>query len=656
MFSSEALAVTFAIFRYNRSPMAQLVFIDGQNMGQAVSLASNSTIGRGAENVIIIPDSGISARHAVIRYRDGEYRIQRADSKARLGVNGRDVSEEILRHGDILQIAHITLLFSDEGGVKPADYVERRPTPSPSKTDSSVVESRLKTSDPEAVLRAFRQSERLAQHLETIYRVSAAVNSTLSLDALVKALVDIVFDVFKCDRVFILLYDEIGDLRVAAQRLTERCQLRGFVRVSNSIINEVLESGNGLLTRDAGADQRFNAGMSIADQQIQGAMASPIIKSERVLGALYIDWMTSARKYVEDDLMLLNGIASQAGLAIENVQSYERQIEYSRKLIHLGETSRRVSALVSPEHPEVIEKEAVESAAKIFDATKCSLLLHDPQANILRVSYSLHIPRENWPSIKIPPGEGNVGQVFKEGLPIIGSTSTPSDRYETGSWLVVPVISSRADDLRSAPHIIGVLCVTDKRSKRLFDSNDEELLSIFASQVGIAIENSRLFQKATVNRLTALFTREYFFARLEEEIGSHRARGAPLGVMMVDLDHFHNINLHGHHVGDAVLAETALVLRERVIAAGGIAGRYGGEEFVAYVPNADLGTAAAIAEEVRRAIGALQLREDGTIITITASFGVAELSPSDTPDSVVKRADIAMLRAKEGGRNRVERA
>jgi diguanylate cyclase (GGDEF)-like protein len=631
--------------------MAQLVFIDGQNMGTSVVLASQSTLGRSPDNTIVIPDSGIAAKAAMIRYRDGEFRILRSDPKVRLGVNGRDVAEEVLRHGDILQVGHVTLLFSDEAGAKPADYVDtRRPDKRP---DSPVVESRVKTaSDAESVLKSFRQSARLQQHLETLYRISAAVGGTLSLDALAKTVVDITDDVFKSDRVFLLLYDEVGDLRVAGQKLTERCQLRGFVRVSNSIINEVLESGNSLLTRDAAADGRFSAGMSIVDQQIQGAMASPMVKGERVLGAIYVDWMTSSRRFAEEDLALLNGIAMQAALAIENVQSYERQIEYSRKLIHLGETARRISSLVSPEHPEVLPREAVESAARIFDATKCTLLLFDEKEKVLRVNHSLHIARDQWDAVRVAPGDGFVGRVFKEGLPILGSTSTPDEKYETGSFLVVPVFS-RADDAHAASDVVGVLCVTDKRSRRLFDSNDEELLMIFASQVGIAVHNSRLFEKATVNRLTRLFTREYFFARLEEQIADHRSRSATLGVLMVDLDHFHNVNLHGHHVGDVVLAATARVLRERIASTGGISGRYGGEEFVAYVPNAGLGTTAAIAEEVRREIEALRTSVDGKVITVTTSVGVAELAPADTAESVVKNADMAMLRAKADGRNRV---
>jgi diguanylate cyclase (GGDEF)-like protein len=631
--------------------MAQLVFLDGQQMGTSIALSSQCTVGRLPDNTIVLRDGAVRDRHAIIRYRDGEYRILCVDPKHRFGVNGRDVSEEVLRHGDILQFGHVTLLFSDEGDQLPADYVdtkewERRRN----KPTSAVVQRKSGFADAESVLRSVRQGARAQQQLETLYRTAAAVNSTLSLDALCGAVADIVVDVFKAERVFVLLYDELGDLRVAGQRISERCEIRGFKRVSNSIINEVLDKREGLLTRDAATDARFSAGDSIVGQEIQGAMAVPIAKGDRILGALYYDWMTPTRRYDADDLNLLGGIAAQAALAIENVHSYERQIEHSRKLIHLGETARRISALLSA---DLIFKEATESAGRIFDATKCSLLIFDAAAGELRLQYSTHIPKAEWPRVRMKPGERHAGRVFTEGLPILGSTSTPDEKYQTGSFLVVPVFS-RVDTLRGAAQAIGVLCVTDKRSGRLFDPNDEELLVIFASQVGIAIQNARLFEKATVDTLTRLFTRQFFFARLEEELAEHRAQGAPMCLLMGDLDHFHNVNLAGHQVGDAVLAHAARIMRERVLACGGATGRYGGEEFIAYLPGVTVARGRAVAEEIRVAVDSTPAVAEGRPVPCTISIGMAQLGVDDTIESIVKRADDALLAAKKNGRNRVE--
>ncbi|MBI2930557.1 MAG: diguanylate cyclase [Planctomycetes bacterium] len=630
--------------------MAQLVFIDGAQMGRSVTLSSVNTLGRDVDNSIVLAGEEIEGHHAVIRYRDGEYRLARAMPKALIMVNARDITEEGLRHGDIVTLGPVTVLFSDEHSSLPSDYVD------PGQEDvmlaQSVIESRVKLpTDPAAILSTFQKNERLASHLETLYRVSAAISATLKLDDLCKALIDILFNVLAPDRAFILLYDELGNLRVAGQRTSERSELRGFVRISRTIINEAVQKREGILTRDASADQRFSHGLSIVEQNIQSAMCSPIIKQDRILGAIHVDTLNQTRNFTSFDLQLLGGIAAQAALAIENVLSYERSIERSHKLIGLGETSRRISSFLSS---EMIFREAVDSVARIFDATKVSLLMLDEPSKTLKVAYSTHLPPEVRASVSIKPGEGAAGFVFAQNIPIrVTDAATPERAYESRACMIVPIVARR-EGLRGESKPVGVLCVTDRRNRRSFEEEDQELLTIFAAQIGVSLQNARFFEKATVDELTQLFTRQYFFARLEEEVDAHRAQKMPLSILMLDLDHFHQKNQEYKHAGgDVLLAGTAKLLRDRMAPMEGIAGRYGGEEFVAFLPGKDLEAAKAVGEQIRAAIETTTFVFEDRKMLCTVSIGAAELAASDSFAKVVQRADEALFKAKDGGRNRV---
>jgi diguanylate cyclase (GGDEF)-like protein len=152
---------------------------------------------------------------------------------------------------------------------------------------------------------------------------------------------------------------------------------------------------------------------------------------------------------------------------------------------------------------------------------------------------------------------------------------------------------------------------------------------------------------AYVDFLTSLPNRRY----LDEKLRRFDAGGADGGsVVLFDVDHFKSVNdTYGHHVGDHVLREIALVAAGH-LRDGQLLGRWGGEEFVLLLPDQDEETAARIVERVRRALDTHTFAEVGHV---TASFGVAERQPGESVTSTVDRADAAMYAAKRAGRNRV---
>jgi diguanylate cyclase (GGDEF)-like protein len=154
---------------------------------------------------------------------------------------------------------------------------------------------------------------------------------------------------------------------------------------------------------------------------------------------------------------------------------------------------------------------------------------------------------------------------------------------------------------------------------------------------------------ATVDALTGSLNRRVFLERLESEVDRSVRLGTRLCVVFVDIDHFKRINdAHGHQVGDAVLKEIFARLAQS-LRAYDFVGRYGGDEFVMALPGNDAAGGAAVAERLRESV---QKSAVGKIPEVTISLGVAQLEESMNADELLRNADMALYRAKKGGRNR----
>ena len=160
---------------------------------------------------------------------------------------------------------------------------------------------------------------------------------------------------------------------------------------------------------------------------------------------------------------------------------------------------------------------------------------------------------------------------------------------------------------------------------------------------------------AITDALTGLHNRRYMETHMSGLVEQALSRGHPLAVLVLDIDHFKSINdAHGHDAGDEVLREFALRVRKSIRGID-LACRYGGEEFVVFMPETDLAAATAVAERLRRRIASepFPIRERARGIDVTISIGIAALGADDDAASVIKRADQALYRAKHNGRNRV---
>ncbi len=161
----------------------------------------------------------------------------------------------------------------------------------------------------------------------------------------------------------------------------------------------------------------------------------------------------------------------------------------------------------------------------------------------------------------------------------------------------------------------------------------------------------KLEELATHDPLTGAFNRRKFNELTAAEIERALRYPQPLSLFILDIDHFKRVNdTHGHEAGDAVLIDLAGLLRAGIRATDSLA-RWGGEEFVVLSPAIGLPATATLAERLRASVAD---HDFGAVGRVTASFGVADFRADDTADSFFVRADQALYRAKENGRDRVE--
>lgn len=413
-----------------------------------------------------------------------------------------------------------------------------------------------------------------------------------------------------------------------------------------------LEAGQMLVVDDALNSPHISARLAEIFH-LRSALAIPMISNEKKLGSTLFAF-SHQRQFTSDEILLAEKAAELVTLAFAKFQA----VEEAHRRAEESDTLRRAGATVS----ETLNLQ--EATTRLLEQL-AFLVPHDSASvQLLRDGELEIIGGEGWSElasiigVRFPiPGDNPNTKVIETRQPVL-----VSDTYEEypifreiqhashiRSWLGMPLMVHN--------QIIGLLAI-DSRETNHFTQDDIQVVSLFASQVAVAIENARLFDKiqqlAITDGLTGLYNRHHFMELAQNEFERARRYKRHLSAMMFDIDHFKVVNdTYGHPFGDKVLQAIASLCKEKLREADPIA-RYGGEEFIAIIVESNLASSKKVGERLRREVEKLVVHNEKGEARVTVSVGIAEQTKAiPTLEDLIAHADQAMYLAKRKGRNRV---
>ncbi|MBI6546310.1 MAG: diguanylate cyclase, partial [Cyanobacteria bacterium NC_groundwater_1444_Ag_S-0.65um_54_12] len=524
--------------------------------------------------------------------------------------------------------------------------------------------------------------------LKRLLTFTVETHRETDLNQLLDGIMSLMGQIMEADRGFLLLRE--GDL--LKPRSTYNIDVRDrrpqTWRFSESIADRVFRTGESVFIDDALEADGFKAAQSIVDLNVRTVVCVPLRAVARgsqhqgpaeaqthIIGVIYLDRQSISNAFKQQDLVLVEHLAQQASQAIENARLHTDSADKAAKLERLNELARLVSTTL--ELRKVLDM-VVHKTLEHTKAERAFVFLKDNQGKLV-CRMAMDSSNYDISDLQVQISNSITRQVLETGTSVCLLDTRNSEIFQAQKSILdlelrtimcvafrkprAGSTNKRRDDKRQRPDVEqrepreeyhGVLYVDSKVVVNAFTERDLHLLESIASLASSAIYNAQLYERATIDGLTKLYFRSFFEQRLQEEVGRARRIGAPLSVLMCDIDHFKRFNdTYGHATGDDVLCLVAEVIRTN-IREGDIHARYGGEEMLVLMPDTPLEGAQILAERLREAIAKAALAgPNGEALHVNVSIGVAQLGPDEEPNQLVEHADHAMYLSKNGGRNRV---
>ncbi|MBI6546576.1 MAG: diguanylate cyclase, partial [Cyanobacteria bacterium NC_groundwater_1444_Ag_S-0.65um_54_12] len=392
----------------------------------------------------------------------------------------------------------------------------------------------------------------------------------------------------------------------------------------------------------------------------------PLAVRGMVYGLVLLGSKRDRFPYTPLELNVLSIMSQQLAVAW-HCRSQQTERAFARNELHqFQQIAQKIHSTLKP----AVLNRLLLCEAVSLTAARCGLLFtYDEIDHELQLAESFNYPCEEWPveqCLSVTGSwlelvvTGKAGQIFEAG------GRPPGSAMQCLSSMAVPILVRRAsprtslmpDELTVAEMpVAGVLCLFDKEERfgiGSFGADDLEALTALAATGGVAMENARLYEQATVDSLTRLFIRRFFEQKLTDELLRNQRNNTSLALLLLDIDHFKAFNdTYGHQLGDQVLRQVSQILARSVRDDIDIPARYGGEELVALLPETELSEAKLVAERIREAIAQQAIPgPKGAFLQVTVSIGVATY-PDHACDgaSLIAAADNALYKSKRSGRN-----
>ena len=330
-----------------------------------------------------------------------------------------------------------------------------------------------------------------------------------------------------------------------------------------------------------------------------------------------------------------------------------------RTVEQLAAFNQIAKALTSTLEVGEVLKLVMAKVSELLEPESWSLLLEGPDGN-LYFEICVGPAAERLKPMKIPPGEGIAGSVFRAGRgrlvndvrddPDFSPRFDETAEFQTQSVIAVPLLSRGRS--------LGVIELVNRKGSPPFDRDDLRAVTAIADYAAIAIENARNFQKVQdltlTDEHTGLYNTRYLSSLLDREIERAQRFARPVSVLFLDIDRFKEVNdTRGHLVGSALLKQLGKALLESVRSVDSVC-RYGGDEFAVLLLETHVDRARVVAERIRHAVASRQFVIEGAPVGVTVSVGYATFPEhGKTGRVLLAAADKAMYAAKAAGRNAV---
>jgi diguanylate cyclase (GGDEF)-like protein len=506
-----------------------------------------------------------------------------------------------------------------------------------------------------------RVASRAARQLEALLQVGAAAARVLDPEELARLALDETVRILNAERALLFLTNEnSGLVRPHIGRDAAGNDLKELTGYSTTIVDRVVATREAMVL--TGTEEGAALGSeSAVTHGLRSILVAPLQIEDRLLGVVYLDSRLAKGIFTGDDVEILSAITSNVAFALETARLAEMELSVASE-----RRQRQVAELLRDSMRSIGQSLEPRGVLRSILQTSVSALNSDAGAILLADGERLEVAAAVGGGVSLPPegydlakaDQPEIAEALRSRKPLSVS-SVISERNSplfgllgrSGSFIVAPLVVRE--------QAVGALVIIARRPNA-FGQTQTEVAAALAGQGVVAYENAQLFARvqtlAQRDELSGVANRRYFFELAGRCFRDARQSAKPLSAMMLDIDHFKDVNdRYGHASGDDVIREVAQRI-SRVIGSGDIVGRYGGEEF-ALVVLAAVDHAHELAERLRRVISEAPVATASGPVDVTASVGVAEMALRDADlGRLLQRTDAALYEAKRAGRDQVARA
>ncbi|VBB05950.1 nucleotide cyclase [Lucifera butyrica] len=507
--------------------------------------------------------------------------------------------------------------------------------------------------------RNFKQYKSVKENNKLLKQTFTSLGATLAsghnLDQMLQQVVQATATIFQCSHVYLALNETSpSQLKIAAYLSSFKPP--EYLLPAKSFMGTVLTEKKAIVICDLREDpERLAPEWEIAG--LRSMVGAPIRHNGDVIGVLGL-FSAQTAGFTEEDAKFLTVFAHHAGVAIKNAKMFANTLQSFNELKLLYDIIKNIATELSP----------------VALLTKVTHQLHELFYSDCAAAFIMHARDDGVHAEPVFVQQFSTGEinhlqrVFSDGQvawPWADLSYLEQDLTEDQGLITMSVLMKRRLNilpLLSSGKLQGLIVFGWNNPKFEIPPGMEMILGTIAGQTAVGLERAYLYENvqkiALTDALTKLPNRRNFDSSLTRELNRAHLHGRKLSLLILDIDYFKKVNdTWGHVAGDAVLQQMGAMIRE-FFAGTSICARYGGEEFTVILPETGVTAAVEVADSFRRQVAERNFVIDaGTVIQVTVSIGVATIDtpavPAITRDEMVERADQALYRAKQSGRNKV---